>query len=94
MADHLSSEPSSSIDNMPSIKNSLNSFETPKLVELYRPLVVRCVKVNDVVHYLDDVISTRMLCHLLIIFYSVMLLYFLFKYMMIFLCFLNRQPQK
>uniref|UniRef100_K1QR25 Interferon-induced helicase C domain-containing protein 1 n=1 Tax=Magallana gigas TaxID=29159 RepID=K1QR25_MAGGI len=59
MADHLSREPSSSIDNMLSIWNCLHSFETPKLVELYRPLVVRCVEVNDVVHYLDDVICTR-----------------------------------
>lgn len=61
MADHLSKEPLSSIDNMQSIKCCLDSIETPKLVELYRPLVVRCVKVNDVVHYLDDVIHTRRL---------------------------------
>lgn len=76
MADHLSREPSSSIDNMPSIKCCLDSIETPKLLELYRPLVVRCVKVNDVVHYLDDVIHTRRLCHLASIFYTVTLFFF------------------
>lgn len=73
MEDHFSREPLSSIDNMPSIKNCLKSFETPKLVELYRPLVVRCVKVNDVVHYLDDVIPTRRLCHLATTLYIVTL---------------------
>lgn len=51
-------QPRSSLYYMNSIKCCLDSIETPKLVELYRPLIVRCVEVDDIVFYLDDVIHT------------------------------------
>lgn len=51
-------EPRSSLYYMNSIKCCLDSIETPALVELYRPLIARCVKVDDIVFYFDDVIHT------------------------------------
>lgn len=54
-------EPNSSLYYMDSIKCRLDCPEIPTLVKLYRPLIVRCLKVEDVVHYLDGVINTRMI---------------------------------
>lgn len=51
-------EPKSSLYYMDNIECRLDSIETPALVALYRPLISRCVKVDDVVFYLDDVINT------------------------------------
>nr|NP_001292234.1 probable ATP-dependent RNA helicase DHX58 [Crassostrea gigas]AGQ42556.1 retinoic acid-inducible protein 1 [Crassostrea gigas] len=52
-------EPKSSLYYMDNIECRLDSIETPALVALYRPLISRCVKVDDVVFYLDDVINTE-----------------------------------
>lgn len=59
MAENCSSEPKSSLYYMESIESRLDSIETPNLVDLYKPLIVRCVKVDDIVYYLDDVIHTE-----------------------------------
>lgn len=58
MAEH--EQPKSSLYYMANIECRLDSIETPvhALVALYRPLISRCVKVDDVVFYLDDVINT------------------------------------
>lgn len=57
-------EPRSSLYYMNIIKCCLDSIETPTLVELYSPLVVRCVNVDDIAHYLDDVIHTGIMSFL------------------------------
>nr|XP_022339462.1 probable ATP-dependent RNA helicase DDX58 isoform X2 [Crassostrea virginica] len=59
MAEYSGMEPTSSIDHMASIKCRLDSHEIPTLVQMYRPLIVRCVKADDIVHHLEEVISTR-----------------------------------
>ncbi|XP_065940807.1 antiviral innate immune response receptor RIG-I-like isoform X2 [Magallana gigas] len=59
MGENCSSELKSSLYYMDSIKCCLDSTEPPKLVDLYKPLIVRCVKVTDILHYLDDVIFTE-----------------------------------
>ncbi|XP_062594929.1 ATP-dependent RNA helicase DHX58-like [Saccostrea cucullata] len=57
--ENSASGPESSIDYMPSIKCRLDCPEIPTLVNLYKPLIVRALKVNDFVHYLHGVIKTR-----------------------------------
>lgn len=58
MAEH--EQPKSSLHYMANIECRLDSIETPvhALVALYRPLISRCVKVDDIVFYLDDIIFT------------------------------------
>lgn len=56
-------EPTSSIDHMTSIKCRLDSGGIPVLVQLYKPLIVRCLKAESIVHHLDKVISTSMLAN-------------------------------
>lgn len=51
-------QPKSSLYYMNSIESYSGSIETEALVELYRPLIARCVKVDDIVFYLDDIIQT------------------------------------
>ena len=61
MAEYNGMEPRSSIDDMPSIKCRVDSHEIPTLVQMYRALIVRCVKADDIVHHLEEVISTSTL---------------------------------
>lgn len=58
MAEH--EQPKSSLHYMANIECRLDSIKTPvhALVALYRPLITRCVKVDDIVFYLDDIIFT------------------------------------
>lgn len=61
MAEYGGMEPRSSIEHMASIKCLVDSHEIPTLVQMYRPLIVRCVKADDIVHHLEEVISTSTL---------------------------------
>lgn len=63
MAEYAGMEPTSSIDHMTSIKCRLDSGGIPVLVQLYKPLIVRCLKAESIVHHLDKVISTSMLAN-------------------------------
>ena len=61
MAEYNGMQPRSSIDVMPSIKCRVDTHEIPTLVQTYKPLIVRCVKADDIVHHLEEVISTSTL---------------------------------
>lgn len=57
MEDCCGPEPMSSLSALNSITCTLDTPEIPKLIELYRPLIVQCVSGLELVSHLSDVID-------------------------------------
>ncbi|XP_062594925.1 antiviral innate immune response receptor RIG-I-like [Saccostrea cucullata] len=53
----INNGPDSSLSGMPSIKCTLDTPDIPKLVSLYRPLVVRCAQGRELISHLKGVID-------------------------------------